>query len=266
MYGAMSGSPAKALLGALATLLVAAGIPAAASAESRQTYEAKLTSERPNSSTGFRQAIHYVNPDDADAKPHAVEKVVLRLPRGSRVDTSVPAQCSASEAEFQLDGAEACPAKTEVGEGFLSVDFGAALGPLPRVVENDVTFFNNDDELILFSESTNTGEPPVRTASRFEVGTRTFVSRVPPLPGTPPPDPFAALKDVFNRIEAIERGRSTAAREAYITAPPKCPHRGHWTLTATFTYRDGVVQTERSRTPCRGERSTGFSRRSAPRR
>lgn len=264
MYGTMA-LATKTLLGALATLLVAAGIPAAATAESRQAYEAKLTSERPDSSTGFRQTIDYGNADDPDAKPHAVDKIVFRLPRGSRVDTAVPAQCRASEAEFQLRGADACPAKTEVGEGFLSVDFGAALGSLPRVVENDVTFFNNDDELILFSESTNTGDPPVRTASRVEVGKRTFVSRVPPLPGAPPPDPFAALKDVFNRIEAIERRRSTAERDAYITAPPKCPQAGHWTLTATFTYRDGVVQTERSKTPCRDERSTGFSRRSAPR-
>ncbi len=248
-------------LGALAaTLLVAAGIAAPAGAAPRQTYDAELTAARPDRSTGFRQAIRYVNPGDPDAKPHAVEEILLRLPRGSRIDTSAPPRCGATEAEFQLVGADACPRRTQVGAGFLSVDFGAALGPLPRVVENDVRFFNNEDELMLFAESTNTGQPPIRTASRFEVGRRSFLSRVPPLPGAPPPDPFAAIDDVRNRIEAVER-----RGDAYITTPSKCPPAGHWKLTAEFTYRDGVVQTERSRTNCRGEGSTGFARRSGPR-
>lgn len=243
----------KALVGALATLLVAAGVPAIANAQSRQDYEAELTSKRPSTSTGFRQTIEYVNPDDPDGKPYAVEQIVFRLPRGSRIDTSVPAQCKASEAEFQLEGEGACPLETQVGNGFLSIDFGAGAGPLPRVVENDVSFFNNEDELILFTESTNTGQPPVRTAGRIEVRRRTFVSRVPPLPGVPPPTPFAAIKNVLNRLEAVTRG-SGRAREAYITTPSNCPRSGHWTVTATFTYRDGVVQTERSTTPCLGAR------------
>lgn len=252
----MKRSPRKALLGTLATVLLAPGVlPSLAQAQDRQSYDAELTSERPGATTGLRQEIHYVNPDDRGAKPHAVEEIILRLPPGARIDTSVPAQCNASDAEFQLEGAAACPPPTKVGVGSLSVDFGAGAGPVPRVVENDGTFFNNEDELILFTESTNTPGEPIRTANRFEVGRRTFVSSVPPLPGTPPPDPFAAIKDVFNRLEKVTRGPGKT-REAYITTPATCPPRGQWMVTAIFTYRDGVVQTERSATPCKANRST----------
>ncbi|MGI8727427.1 MAG: hypothetical protein ACR2K6_07085, partial [Solirubrobacterales bacterium] len=214
----------------------------------RQAYEASLSSQSPASATGLRQEIHYVNPDDPDSKPPAVERIVFRLPKGSKIDTSVPARCGASEAEFQLRGAAACPPETQVGTGALSVDTGAP-NPGPRVLETDVRFFNNEDELILFAESTNTPGPPVRVVSRVVVGERTLTSTVPPLPGVPPPDPFLAIKDVVNRLDAIPG--SGANGPPYIRTPPSCPRDGFWTITSVFTYRDGVEQTERATTPCR---------------
>lgn len=241
------------LMGALAIVLVASST-GPASAQTRQTYDARLTSDRPGTVTGFAQAIRYRNPQDAESKPFAVAEIVFELPEGAIIDTSALPRCEANEAEFQLEGAAACPPSTAVGGGSLSLDFGAGAGPLPRVVVNDVTFFNNEDELILFSQSTNTGEPPVRNASRVEVRGRAFVSRVPPLPAAPPPDPFAAVKDVVNRLGAITGGADSGPR-AYITTPPTCPASGQWVITARFTYRDGVVQTAESSTPCRTERA-----------
>jgi hypothetical protein len=239
------------LIGAVAIVL-AASAPGPAGAQNRQVYEAQLTSDRPGAPTGFAQTIRYRNPQDAGAKPFAVAEILFSLPEGATIDTSVPPQCDANEAELQLQGAEACPPATAVGVGSLSLDFGAAVPPLPRVIENDVRFFNNEDELILFSESTNTGEPPVRNASRVAVDGRTFTSRVPPLPAAPPPDPFAAVKDVVNRLDVVTRGAAGATR-AYITTPPTCPASGRWTISARFTYRDGVVETAESGTPCIAE-------------
>lgn len=238
----------------LATLLLGgAAIPVTAGAQARQTYEAELTSRDPGSPTGLRQTIAYANPDDREGKPFAVEQILFRLPEGARIDTSVPPACTAADAQFQLEGADACSPETRVGTGGLSIDFGAAAGPIPRVVENDVTFFSNRGQLILFSESTNTPGPPVRNAARIEVEERSFVSRVPPLPGAPPPEPFAAVTDVLNVLDLVVTG-SGPARRGYITTPPDCPPSGHWTLSATFTYRDGVAQTEESATPCAASR------------
>jgi len=226
----------------LASAPIAAGTPHA-----RQIYEAELTSNRAGSVTGLRQSVDYVG-DEEGSKPHAVSEVVFKLPRRARIDTSVVPHCGASEAEFQAEGASACPQETRVGGGSLSADTGSDLAILPRIVETKVTFFNNDHELILFAESTNTPGQPVRIASRIEVRRRKFISTVPPLPGTPPPDPFLALDEIFNHLDRIKTGET-----AYIRAPRKC-HTGHWNLRAKFTYRDGVVESARSRMPCRKRR------------
>ena len=251
LYGPEMLMPKRAATSIIALLAVlATAAPAVGQEQPRQTYSAEFTTAKPGAPTGLRQEIHYVNPDDPDGKPYAVAEIVFVLPKGTRYDTSVPPQCQASDAEFQLQGADACPPETKVGTGALSADTGVGAGPLPRVVETDVTFFNNQDELILFAEATNTpGPQPIRVASRIEVQGRSLISRVPPLPGAPPPDPFLALKDVFNELDAISTGRGRN-RRAYITTPPTCPESGKWTITATLTYRDGVTQTMRSDTPC----------------
>jgi hypothetical protein len=237
----------SSIIALLAVLATAA--PAVGQQQSRQTYSAEFTTREPGAPTGLRQWIHYVNPGDPDGKPYAVSEITFVLPEGSRYDTSVPPQCKASEAEFQLEGAAACPPETKVGTGALSADTGLPAGPFPRIAETNVTFFNNQDQLILFAETTNVPGPPIRIVSRIEVQGGSSTSRVPPLPGAPPPEPYLAIKDVFNELNEISTG-SGSDRRAYITTPPTCPESGRWTIAATFTYRDGVTQTERSDIPC----------------
>jgi hypothetical protein len=232
----------------LAALVVAA--PAVGQEGSRQEYRSEFTTTQPGAPTGWRQWIRYVNPGDPNGKPYAVAEIVFQLPEGTRIDTSVPPQCKASDGELQMQGAAACPPETKVGVGTLTADTGSPAGPLPRVVETNVTFFNNQDQIILFAETTNfPGPQPVRIASRVEVQGSTTISRVPPIPAAPPPEPFLALKDVFNELNVITVG-SGSSRRAYITTPPTCPPSGKWTFTTTFTYRDGVKQPVQSDTPC----------------
>lgn len=240
-----------AALGAVAAASVLVGGSAAyGQSGDRQVYEGTLTSQQPGTATGLRQHIRYVDPSEPGGKPPAVAEVVFRLPPGTRIDTSVPGRCAASELEFQLRGADACPLDSRVGDGALSADTGVQAGVYPRVIETAVTFFNNRDELILFAESTNTPGPPVRVASRIEVRDGTLVSRVPPLPAAPPPDPFLALREVVNHLEEVVSPAEGGQRGAYLTTPKTCPASGYWTITAVFTYRDGVTQTEESQTPC----------------
>jgi hypothetical protein len=241
----------------------AASLAAAQAPDSRQVYEARLTSKKPAHQAALWQAIHYRDPANAEGKPYSVQQIEFQLPPGSVIDTSVPPQCGASDLDFQMSGEAACPAESKVGFGNLSLDFGTSTGLTPRVVENAVTFFNNEGELILFTESTNTGAP-VRNVGRVRIEGATLISSVPPLPGSPPPDNFAAVKDVFNSLAKIP-GRGEEG-PAYIRTPETCPRRqrhrdrggrggprrsGAWTITATFTYRDGVAQTETAETPCR---------------
>ena len=89
-----------------------------------QTSEYTLTKKRPARPTGEHFQFDYVNPDDPDAKPPAVKKVVTILPRGARYDASVPGSCTASDEELMAQGAAACPADSAIGGGVITVDTG----------------------------------------------------------------------------------------------------------------------------------------------
>ncbi|HEV2814389.1 MAG TPA: hypothetical protein VGW10_14130, partial [Solirubrobacteraceae bacterium] len=225
-------------------MAVAAPAIAAAQSDSRQTFADIFTTTAPASATGLRLEIDYRDPANPGGKPYAVARILQALHPGTRIDTAVPPRCAASNEQLMAHGAAACPPETRVGGGELSVDTGSDV-PGPRVIENRVTFFNADDEIILFTESTNTSGAPIRTAGRTAVGDGSLTSTVPPVPAAPPPDPFLAILRVRVMLESYERnGR------AFITTPPECPPGGMWTNRGTFTYRDGVEQTVASGTPC----------------
>ena len=225
---------------------LAAALPAtAAAAGPRQTFGGAFTTAVPGASSGYRLAIDYRDPANPGGKPYAVQRVLQQLHAGSRIDTTVPPRCTASDAQLNTQGASACPADTRVGTGELSVDFGQGAGRVPRVVETRVTVFNADRQVILFAESTNAGDPPIRVTSRSAAGERTFTSDTPPVPGASPSDPYMAIKRVRLSLDPVTmRGR------AFIRTPPSCPASGAWTTTGTFTYRDGAVETVASQTPC----------------
>ena len=68
---------------------------------------------------------------------------------------------------------------------------------------------------------------------------------VPPVPGSPPPDPFLAVKRVRVTLDSATRevdGRT----QAFITTPAVCPPARRWLAEASFAYRDGVTQTAAS--------------------
>jgi hypothetical protein len=231
----------KALVPAIAILL---WLPVTAGAQQRQTFTGTFTAQAPGSPTAFIEAIDYANPDDPQGKPYSVHRVVLRMHPGTAVDTSVPEQCKATPDQFSQRGKDACPAESRVGGGEVDVDTGFEGGPFPRVIESDVTLFNDEGQLILFTESTNTS-PKIRTSSRGPIDDATFTTEVPPLPGSPPPDSFTAIKRVRLQLDRIVSGG-----RAYITTPRTCDQTRRWTNTATFTYRDGATQTVESPTPC----------------
>jgi hypothetical protein len=236
------------------------GVPAVAMGQggSRQSADLLFDERRPAHTTGVGLAIDYVNPSDPQAKPPAVQKVVIKHAPGSAIDTSVPARCGASNQQLMTSGAAACPAASKVGGGEIDLDTGF---PHPaRVLRNDVTMFNNKDELILLLESRS--EPRSRIVARSAIEGATITTEVTPVPGGPP-DGFLAIKRVRLRLEPRSTGSETSGR-SYIATPASCPPERHWTNTVTFTYRDGVSQTVASSSPCTGS-STARRDHKAPR-
>lgn len=220
----------------------------AAAGQERQAASLEFTKKRPGSTAGFQLEIDYVNPDDSEGKPPAVREVVEVLARGARIDTSVPAQCRASDLELMLAGATACPAASKVGTGFISLDTGLP-GPA-RTLENDVVFLNNDSELIFVV--TPRGAPASVVIHSAVKAPRTFVNMASFLPGTPPDG--AAIDRVDVTVDAISRGRGSQ-RRSYVRTPLRCPRRGSWRNRIDFTYADRVSQRTTTTSPCRRRRS-----------
>ncbi|MGH2955507.1 MAG: hypothetical protein ACRDL6_00735 [Solirubrobacterales bacterium] len=230
---------ATAVLAALACALLPSA--AAAQTDSRQAAELTFHETDPGASTGFTLKIDYVNPSDPSAKPPAVRRVVQRFAEGTRIDTSVPELCGATDAQLMLQGPEACPAGSQVGSGTVSVDTGL---PEPgRFIVADTVFLNNTDELILVSTDRGTG---ARVVTRAAVEQDRIVTELTPLPGTPPDG--GAIDVVDFRIEEVSRVVGGEER-GYVTTPATCP-TGGWLNSISFTYADGVTQTTSNGSPC----------------
>ena len=221
--------------------LVWAGM-AVAQSGTRQTTRFVFSQQLPGASSGLAIDIDYVNPDSADAKAPAVVTVHEILAPGSRIDTTAPEQCTASDGALAAQGAAACPAGSIVGGGTVDLDTGMP-GP-GRIVKNKITQINNKDELILLFEQ----ESGTRTPSRAKVTANTITAEVPPIPGGPP-DGFTAIKTVRLVLNAVTSGQG-GARKSYVTTPDTCPPAGFWTNTVEFTYRDGQKQVTKSNSPC----------------
>jgi hypothetical protein len=223
---------------AVVVALVAVGV-AVAQSTPRQTIDFGYANvEQPATSTGIRLKIDYVNPDDPEAKPPAVQTVVEKLADGTVIDTTVPEQCKASDQQLMAEGPGACPEGSFVGGGEVDLDTGTP-GP-GRIAAQKVTQFNNQDELILLFEGKGS---PTRAVSRAPIEGATITAQSPPLPGGPP-DGFTAIK----RVDLELQPRTKDGR-AYIATPPTCP-AGGWEHEMSFTYRDGETAVVKDGSPC----------------
>jgi hypothetical protein len=232
---------ARYIAGALGLMMVA-GAAVALAGGSRQEASYTLGSHRPHHGTSEHFVFDYRKPGDPSAKPPAVRRVATILPRGARFDTSIPGSCTASDAELTAQGAGACPKRSAIGGGIVTVDTGAP-GP-GRFVTADVEFFNNatdpEGEFIYLNTVRGTG---ARTVIRADVKRRRTITEAPMLPGTPPDG--GAIDTVDVKVAAVHTKSGD-----YITTPRRCPDRGFWRTKVRFTYADDVTQTVRDRSRC----------------
>ncbi len=226
-------------LGIAVPALALAGGP-----NSRQDATYKLTQTKPSSPTAERFKFDYVNPDDPEAKPPAVEKVITKLPPGGRFDASVPGSCTATDPELMAQGADACPKNSLIGGGVVTVDTGVP-GP-GRIVTADVVFANNaedPDGEFIYINTVRDGSL-ARTVIRADVRRSKTITSAGMLPGTPPDG--GSIDTVDLRVDSVTRGN-----KSYATTPPRCK-RGGWITRVRFFYPDDVSQVEKTRTPCFG--------------
>src|SRR3954466_9235619 len=175
-----------ALLRALAVLipsLLLSTAVAAAESTPAADFDLSLGARTPAAATPMAIRIVYKNPDDPNAAPSPQRRIVIELPRGTRVDGSAVPVCTASDAELQARGPSACPAGSRVGSG--TAELRTDGGPLFDPFIDDVDIFNGGKELVeLFTHQ--------RDGVRIGVGRRqitapnTLSETPPPQPGAPP--------------------------------------------------------------------------------
>ena len=227
----------------LALLSVQAG-PAMPDAD-RQSVRSELTTTRPGASAGTAMWMRFRDPADADGKPHSVDKVIIRVPKGMRFDTTALPRCTASDAELMIRGEAACPERSVVQRGQLVLDTGSP-AVVPRLMTFRTVTFNADGGLVSIGESE---DAPVRGVVRSVIRGRTVTVDYADAPGFGGPDSQSAMRTMFSSGPALHRdGR------AFLRTPPRCPRSRRWTTRYTFIYHDGERQIERSHARCRAAR------------
>lgn len=222
-----------------ATAFACSSGAAAAQSPAIVTYDDTFTTRTPGAPAGRIFIDTFTNADDPGAKPPSVSNFQLQLPPGARFDTDAIPQCTASDAELTLQGAAACPEDTHIGGELFLADTGF---PEPnRYITADVVYINADDTIIGVGTDRATG---ARVVNRGTVAPDGEEISVPMLPGTPP-EGAAVVRE-----EAWFEARTGPEGEPYLRTPPRCPKRGYWVLTGTYSFRNGDEQTLESRSPC----------------
>jgi hypothetical protein len=237
-----TGSRSATTAGVIAALAlwpaVARGLP---SSGPHETVDMATTTSQPHASAGLRYAARYHAANDPSGDPPALRHLLIELPAGTRIDTSVPGRCSASDLEIMLVGESACPPSARVGSGQVTVE---QVGT--GVSTYDTVLYNADHDVLELVES---GGRVVGIAHTYQHGT-TLDGPVPTcITGGNPPDgcPFDELRLLANQLQI--QPLSVGGRN-YGTTPPTCPRSGFWTIRVTLSYADGSVDTVTPETPC----------------
>lgn len=230
--------------GAVALSVLVATAPSVAAAPPRQKYSEVFTTTRAGAPTGALLKVDWLG-DRPGEKPHSIVDDVFSLAPGARFDFSVPAVCTASDADLEAAGGAACPKASEVAYGEVDLDQGQAANGFPRIVRTELTTFDGGPgKLISLAVTLNTGKP-ISTVDRSTVTGTDIVTQNPPLPGSSPPDPFVAVRSDRIHFLAISKGG-----HGFITTPRTCPASGTWTNRAVFQYHGGAAVRATSTSPC----------------
>jgi hypothetical protein len=222
---------------AVAAIVAVGAVPAAASGP-RQTGGITFTATSPGTSTGTTLDFLFVNPDNPALKPYSVDKMIIHRPPGTAIDTTVPPQCHATDAEIYALGPAACPDDSWIGSGWAISDQGNN-----TTSQTTITHFNNQDEVV--GIGVNDQIEAIKTIDRTRFEGDTSTSTFPIFPGVPPPEPYTPVKELHIRFPAYSRNGGI-----YNRTPLTCPSVGYWTFTTDFVYRDGVTESIESHSPC----------------
>ena len=244
----------RSLIGAVVGVLTlgVAGV-AIASEQFQQTFTLDYVQNLPKRSTGVKTLITAEDPGEPNQTPKAAKRVVINFHPGIKFDTTVPAQCTATDAQIQQSQGAACRSGSLVGRGTAQGRVGDLNG---AVADLDLLAYNAKNAIIFYARGrAGTISNGQNFAFRGTLRGRSLITNVPAFPFNTAISRFElTVNGRSKRVTVrVRRGRRTVSRRVvknYITTPPVCPSAG-WRTTAIFTYRDNSTQTIHSDDTCR---------------
>jgi hypothetical protein len=191
---------------------------------------------RPNTSASLGYAAHYHAAYDSHADPPALRHLVIQLPRGTKIDTSVPRRCAASDDTIRFAGESACPRSARIGHGEATVKIlGAGTMTFPTVI------YNARNDML---ELVKSGDRVLAVVHTYVRGNRLDGPVPTCLDGGNPPKgcPFDQFVLLANHLEIsllTRQGRN------YGTSPPRCPRSRRWRTPVTL--HSATARSTRSR-------------------
>ncbi|HKP88671.1 MAG TPA: hypothetical protein VJT75_01735 [Thermoleophilaceae bacterium] len=216
----------------------------------REDIDQRFTSQRPHSASGVSYTGVYHAADKPKGNPPYLVKMIFYPPKGTRYDTSVPAKCTATDAQLMALGKAACPAASRIGGGRAQ---GIFYEPVAQSFifdryDHTMDVLNNTNEQILL---VNAEGSAVERGTIRPDGTILFTPQT-----CFPEPPTGCVNDyILQRRSATTVARYTRAvngrTRSYVTTPPRCPASGYWKTTVKFWWKGGAVDTVVSKQPCR---------------
>lgn len=217
-----------ALVGALALVMAAVAV---ASPQFTQTATTKLTKKKANKSTGVSVNFKATDAGEPGGKPKAASKIVIKLAKGSRIDTRAASRCNLPDEQVV---AGRCPAKSLIGTGTAKAN---AFPLIPSTTE-DVKAYNRKGGIVLLLSDNAADPAPGQTIVLRAKATKKGVISVSVPELQPVPGLFVVLTDFSLRTTPESKGKGKK-RKNLITTPKTCKKAKGWTHTVTFTYADG---------------------------
>jgi hypothetical protein len=201
-----------------------------------ETVSLRSSTTKPDTPAAVTYRGRYHAAGDENSDPPALRRLVIKLPRGSKIDTAVPGRCEASDSELMFEGESACPTSSRIGKGAATLR-QLGLGPTTY----DTVVFNAKDEQL---EVIKSGDM-VLAVLHTEIRGRTLDATLPTcLSGGQPPDGCPADQTVllsnYVYTKRITTGHG-ANRRAYGTTPRRCPPSGRVKSHVTLYFGDGSM-------------------------
>jgi hypothetical protein len=239
--------------------LWAPGAPAQPGYGPREIVDQPFTTTRPSSPTGMGYTGIYHAAGNRRGNPPFLRRMAFYPPRGMRLDTSVPARCSASDVELQLRGPDACPAGSRLGGGKVA---GLFFMPLAHSIvfdhyhhTMDIMNAANEQIILVKSEGFTVVRGRIRSDGAIDFNLPTCFP-APPTGGCVDDYIMQLRSSTFlPRYTRTSRGRV----RGYATTPAMCPAAGLWRATVRFWWANGAVDNVVTKEPCRPPRSHRLS-------